>query len=165
MYEKYGIDNNNEEYKDMILFSEAYNGFDSHNYTNSIAEYPQLPARLFMSGMLHEHHEDTIKENKKLLFDFCEYLNNTIPQVKIYFLFIPRHISMEIALKPHLKMWKEEIYDVLNELGQKYGSQVIDLKNETSISANHRFYNDVNHLNNIGAIALRDVLISQIYRE
>ena len=69
---------------------------------------------------------------------------------------------MEIALRPHLLSWKEELYSYLFELKKKYDVNILDLKNEEKISGNYRFYNDVNHLNHIGAIAFTDILFEHM---
>lgn len=154
-----GLCYNNE----LPLYIEKDNGFEAYKYTNVIPKDAPLPSRKFTNRLVLDRYEETILENKKIIDDFCAYIRYKYgDKLKIVFLFMPRFISMEIALTPHLKLWKEEIMEYLNSLDRKYSVSILDMKNEITISTNNRFYNDVNHLNYTGARAFTDVLMKKI---
>lgn len=141
-----------------LFVDRYYNGYDNGIYNQVISETSPLPSRKFTSGIVVRRYEETIIENKKLLDDFCKYVKNKCLNTKIIFIFLPRYKSMEIALAPSLIHWKKEMYTILEHLKRKYDVCIIDFKSEEAISSNHRFYNDVNHLNDVGAIAFTSLL-------
>ena len=70
--------------------------------------------------------------------------------------------SMELVLKPHLEKWKKEFYEIVTETSKNNKFSFLDLKDEEAISRNNELYNDVNHLNMIGANAFTSLLKEQI---
>lgn len=134
-------------------------------YTNSIKPNESLPSRKFVSSILTKRFEATIKENVEILEETIQFARTINPSMKIALVLIPRYITMETALVNTLLPWKGEFEEIVYGFQKKYGLQYYNFKNYTKISGNHRFYNDVNHLNKVGAMAFTAVLNQSMQTE
>lgn len=134
-------------------------------FANIISADAPLPARKFCSDILIKRFEDTIQENKVIFENFLIKLKKINPEMRIICILIPRFWTMELALKSILQPWKKEFEETMCSMKNKYGLEYYDFKSMTEISENRYFYNDVNHLNDVGAIAFTSMLNNKLFPE
>ena len=72
---------------------------------------------------------------------------------------------MELVSRPFLMSWKNEFYEIMSFLREKYGVYFFDLKECVEISHNEKFYYDVNHLNACGGRALTSILNLMLFEQ
>lgn len=92
-------------------FSE-YRGYDSI-YNSRIDINPELPSRKFVSDIVTNRFETTILENISVFNEICQLISRRMSKSKLWIVLVPRYYSMELALKPHLRRWKKEFYEII----------------------------------------------------
>lgn len=105
-----------------------------------------------------KRNEDTIKENTVLLrklLDKCKEIN---PNMKIFFVLLPRYYLLERNNEYVFAEWKIEFYNILKSLKKDYQFEVMDFKGCRQFSENNYFYTDPAHFNAVGANAFTSEL-------
>ena len=105
-----------------------------------------------------EEYEQTVKENVEILKSILEYVKCYDKNINIFFSLLPRYISMERKENEINSGWKEKFYEIIAPLMKEYKIELFNYKNRTEISGNHYFWNDICHLNTIGAAAVTELL-------
>ena len=139
-------------------------GFDDfpNEFSNGghIEEVPYVPATaLLRKTRREEKFEKTESENIEILKKIILLIENAIPNAYVILTLIPRYGAIEdihaenqymIAQKNKFMKYIEEVVD-----GKK--TLFFNLKQQTSISGNHYFWKDEQHLNYQGSIALTSI--------
>ena len=145
-----------------MLFGDNINAeinCDSVNHRwKGISPDTPLETNKFLGKVVLNRYDKTIEENIAIMNEFLGKIKEDYPNAKIILTLIPRFVTMEKALELHMSEWKKEFESIINTLTTKYGAEFINFKNEVSISGNHRFYNDICHLNTIGGRCLTSLL-------
>ncbi len=149
-----------------LLFENIYGGFSElfsdlpreGEYTNTISFDEPLPARKFVSDLVQRRFEDTIKENINTFEKLLKLLKRIKPGIRIICILMPRFYTMELAMQGIMKEWKSEFESIIFQMQELYGIEYLNFKDCKDISNNPHFYKDVNHLNDIGAVAFTSLL-------
>lgn len=140
---------------------EDYSGYDEI-YKNRISKNAPLPSKKFVNGIIKDRYTNTISENISVFWKLCNEISINAPNANIILVLIPRFCTMEYALEPHLREWKEEFYETIALYQSEFNYRFIDYKSNANISNNSYFYNDVNHLNDIGSKAFTSLLLNDL---
>ena len=109
-------------------------------------------------AIVENRYEQTINENKDILFSFVNYVHLLFPKCKIVFTLIPRYRSMEKFFHLLMKEWQDEFMKTLNDLLTNEYVYFINYKNVAEIKDDYHLYFDINHLNTIGGKCLSSIL-------
>lgn len=115
-----------------------------------------------LNSLQRNRFEDTIKENIQIfenIINLLMWINN---KIKIYIILIPQYVVVEDFEENIEKKFKKEFYDILHSIKEKYQFKVLDFKKNKRISAEKKYYFDIRHLNNEGAIVFSKMLNSYI---
>lgn len=159
--EQFVIDNMDKVFCKSNPVNLGYNDYPLWSqFQGGIQKEPMLPFNLHFQGA--KLYEDTIVENKKYLELIIKMLRSINPQIKIYYLLLPRYYIMEEYHNMMLATFKSDFEIEIKEHIRKYKVNYLNLKNLSSISNNNHFFQDTAHLNYIGGIAFTSMLNQMI---
>lgn len=164
--EKYMITQKEESIK--VIMSQLFGNYvgssfqelqnNIYNRENFISEKEPLPVSKLEEAIVENRYEQTINENKDILFSFVNYVHLLFPKCKIVFTLIPRYRSMEKFFPLLMKDWQDEFMKTLNDLLTNEYVYFINYKNVAEIKDDYHLYFDINHLNTIGGKCLSSIL-------
>ena len=165
LFEKHKIlkkNNFDDVMDDLFIDWSLKNILDVDNRWNHIEYNEPLSGALLTAGIVENIFDDTIKENKKILYNFLKTIRTWSPEIKIIFTLIPRYITMEKATEKILEPWKHDFFRTINMFCEFFKISFFNYKHRTEISMNHMFYWDIEHMNTIGGRALSAILNEDI---
>lgn len=105
-----------------------------------------------------ERFDKTIKENKVYFEETLKNLCKINPNIKLYFIIIPRYETVEKVHKTKYAHWKVEYEEFIYSLRSNYNFTYLNFKDCKEISSHNEYYQDVAHLNYDGATAFTKLL-------
>lgn len=131
---------------------------------SSVKQYLSPSAPVFSSIQRHIF-EPTIQFQVANFDHFCKLLCRINPDVKIIGLLLPKYYVVEETEKAVNQIWKPYFESIISSFQQKYANfSFYDFKNLSEISQNQNYYQDLSHLNRIGACRMTEI-ISELVSE
>lgn len=162
--------------KELLQIDELFNDIHAQEWVykkyNKIKRYGIIDENCddylkpdYMPAIAKKHFRGTKQENILVLRKLLDMLYQINGNMKIYGVLIPRYYTVENVHREIYREWKEEFQDIIADIRKDYKFELLNFKDYLPISANHNFYFDVSHLNEIGSIAFTSLLDSIIFEK
>ena len=115
----------------------------------------------------YRYYEKTWEENCAIIDNLILQLKQINRDIKIIFVMTPFYFKLRETMiqEPNYMVYKEKFDKEMKKLKNKYGITFLDMRDEKSLSTNHYFYYDPEHLNYYGSLACTSYLNSYIKNE
>lgn len=134
-----------------------FNG-PSYSRWDHIPQNALLRSEQIIGKSIIKRFDDTFQENINILECFMKTIKKINADIKVIFTLIPQYVKMEKVSEPFMLKWKNEFYEIIVDICERYHALFWDFKNCKEISENYMFYYDEMHLNTIGARAMSAIL-------